>query len=239
MSRDLGIDPETVARWCRRQTVEDLKTGPREPRAAILTAGEEATIVAFRRHMLLPLDDGLHALQPSVPHLTRSALRRCLQRHGISRLPDGEGDKPKRQTFRRHPTGFAEVQTAEGKPFPFVGIDRTSRFAVTQVVDKADRKTARESLQHMIKAVPYKVHIILAHTGIQFAEQPGNRNTIYSRPMRFDMICEGETLSAMGPRRMVDRDRAPPHEAESTLGVPRIRKRSGGSFSRGTARSGG
>ncbi len=50
-------------------------------------------IVAFRRHTLLPLDDCLYALQPSIPHLTRSALHRCLQRHGISRLPDIEGDK--------------------------------------------------------------------------------------------------------------------------------------------------
>lgn len=43
-------------------------------------------------------------------------------------------------------------------------------------------------------------------SGIQFAEQPRNRNTIYSRPMRFDMICEGETLSALGSRTMVEGD---------------------------------
>lgn len=34
--------------------------------------------VAFRRHTLLPLDDCLYALQASIPHLTRSALR-CFQ----------------------------------------------------------------------------------------------------------------------------------------------------------------
>lgn len=28
--------------------------------------------MAFRRHTLLPLDDCLYALQPSIPHLTRS-----------------------------------------------------------------------------------------------------------------------------------------------------------------------
>ena len=85
----------------------------------------------------------------------------------------------------------------------FVGIDRTSKFAVTQLVDKADRKTAWEFLQHMLEAVPCQVHTILTDRaigtplvretmarGIQFAEQPRNRNTIYSRPMRFDMICE-------------------------------------------------
>ncbi len=60
-------------------------------------------VVAFRRHTLLPLDDCLYALQPSIPHLTRSSLHRCLQRHGISRPPDPGGDKPKRQKFKRYP----------------------------------------------------------------------------------------------------------------------------------------
>ena len=119
-SRELRINPKTVAKWRKRATVEDLKTGPKAPHSTTLTEAEEATVVAFRRHTLLPLDDRLYALQPSVPQLTRSALHRCLQRHGISRLPDIEGDKPKRQRFKRYPIGFfhmdiAEVQTAEGK----------------------------------------------------------------------------------------------------------------------------
>jgi hypothetical protein len=54
------------------------------------------------------------------------------------------GDKPKRQRLKRYPIGFfhidiAEVQTTQGKLYLFVGIDRTSKFAVTQLVDKADR----------------------------------------------------------------------------------------------------
>ncbi|PTM99699.1 integrase-like protein, partial [Rhodovulum imhoffii] len=31
---------------------------------------------------------------------------------------------------------------------------------------------------------------LLTDNGIQFAEQPRNRNTAHSRQMRFDMICE-------------------------------------------------
>ena len=196
-----------MAEWRKRATAEDLKTGPKEPRSTVLTAAEEAMIIAFRRHTLLPLDDCLYALQPSIPHLTRSALHRCLQRHGISRLPDVEGDKPKRQQSKRYHTGFfhidiAEVQTSEGKLYLLVGIDRTSKFAVTQLVDKADRKTAWEFLEHLLKAVPYRIHTILTELpmvaplvratigdGIRFAEQPRNRNTAYSRQMRFDMIC--------------------------------------------------
>ena len=97
LSQEFGINPKTVAKWRKRETVEDLKTWPKEPRSSVLSEAEEAMVVAFRRHTLLPLDDCLYALQPSIPHLTRSALHRCLQRHGISRLPEIGGDKPKRQ----------------------------------------------------------------------------------------------------------------------------------------------
>lgn len=45
---------------------------------------------------------------------------------------------------------IAEVQTAEGKLHLFVAIDRTSKFAVTQLVGKADRKTAWEFLEHRL-----------------------------------------------------------------------------------------
>ncbi len=182
LSRDLGINPKTVAKWRKRETVKDLKTGPKEPRSTVLSEAEEAMVVAFRRHTLLPLDDCLYALQPSIPHLTRTSLHRCLQRHGISRLPDVEGDKPKRQRFKRYPIGFfhidiAEVKTAEGKLYLFVAIDRTSKFAVAQLIEKADRRTAWEFLEHLLEMVPYRIHTILTDNGIQFADQPRNRKT--------------------------------------------------------------
>jgi transposase InsO family protein len=199
LSRDLGINVKTVAKWRKRETVEDRKTGPTEPSSTVLSKDEEAMVVAFRRHTLLPLDDCLYALQPTIPHLTRSSLHRCLQRHGISRLPDMEGDKPKRQKFKRYPIGYfhidiAEVQTAEGKLHLFVAIDRTSKFAVTRLFGKANRKTAWEFLEEVLAAVPYKIHTILTDNGIQFAEQRRNRNTITSRPMRFDLICEANGI---------------------------------------------
>lgn len=99
LSRELGINPKAVTKWQKRATVEDLKIGPKGLHSTTLTDAEEAMVVAFRRHRLLPLDDCLYALQPTIPHLTRFALHRCLQRHGISRLSDIEGDKLKRQRF--------------------------------------------------------------------------------------------------------------------------------------------
>ena len=114
LSKEFGINPKPVAKWRKRETVEDQKTGPKEPRSTSLTETEEAMAVAFRRHTLLPLDDCLYALQASIPHLTRSALHRCFQRHGISRLPDIERDKPKRQRFKRYPIGFFSYRYCRG-----------------------------------------------------------------------------------------------------------------------------
>ncbi len=59
LSRELGINPKTVAKWRKRATVEEMKTGPTEPRSTLLTQAKEAMVVAFRRHILLPLDDCL------------------------------------------------------------------------------------------------------------------------------------------------------------------------------------
>ncbi len=89
--------PKTVAKWRKRSFVLDAPMGPMAPRSTVLSAEEEAVVVAFRRHTLLPLDDCLYALQATIPHLTRSSLHRCLQRHGISRLPDvAATDRPEK-----------------------------------------------------------------------------------------------------------------------------------------------
>jgi hypothetical protein len=87
--------------------------GPKEPRSTVLTSEEEAVIVAFRRHTLLPLDDCLYGLQPTIPHLTRSSLHRCLERHGISRLPEMEGDKPKKKRFCNGPSTVNSLMCAD------------------------------------------------------------------------------------------------------------------------------
>lgn len=104
-----GINPKTVLKWRKRATVEDFKTGPQEPRSTVLSDEEEAIIVAFRRHTLLTLDDCLYALQPTIPNLTRSSLHRCLQRHGISRLPEVDGDKPSRKLFKAYAIGYFHI----------------------------------------------------------------------------------------------------------------------------------
>lgn len=58
------------------------------------------------------------------------------------------------------------------------------------VTQRSTRPTAWDFLEHVLKAVPYRIHTTLADNGIQSAEQPRDRNTAWSRQICFDMICE-------------------------------------------------
>ena len=171
------INPKTVHKWRKRSFVSDAPMGPK-PRSTTLTAEQEAIVVAFRKHTLLPLDDCLYALQATIPQLTRSALHRCFQRHGISRLPDLDGQRPARKKFKTYPIGYfhvdlTEARTAEGKLYLFVAVDRTSKFAFARLVERADRRAAADFLCELIEAVPYKIHTVLTDNGTHFTT-PGN-----------------------------------------------------------------
>ena len=114
----------------------------------------------------MPLDDCLYALQPTIPSLTRSSLHRCLQRHGISRLPETDGNKPQRSRFKHYPIGFfhidiAEVRTEQGRLYLLVAIDRTSKFAFVELHEKVTRRVAGNFLRALIAAVAYRVHTVL------------------------------------------------------------------------------
>lgn len=187
-----GINPKTVAKWKKRTFANDAPMGPKEVHSTVLTKEEEAAVAAFRKYTLLPLDDCLYALQPSIPHLTRSSLHRCLQRHGISRLPEGEGDKAKKQKFATYPIGYfhidiAEVQTEDGKLYMFVAVDRASKFAYAELHPRATRTIAKDFLDNLTKAVPYKIHTVLTDNGIQFTKREGTE-AYWVIP--FDRLCD-------------------------------------------------
>jgi transposase InsO family protein len=152
--------------------------GPKEPRSTVLSPEEEALVVALRRHTLLPLDDCLYALQATIPHLTRSSLHRCFQRHGIGRLPEIEGDRPKRG-FKSYAIGYfhldiAELRTEEGKLFMLVAIDRTSKRAFAELHDRVTRRVAADFLRRRVAAVPYRIHTVLTDNGTHFTDPTGD-----------------------------------------------------------------
>jgi hypothetical protein len=190
---------------------------------------EEAVVVAFRRHTLLPLDDCLYALQ--LPHLTRSSLHRCLQRHGISRLPQIEGEASAKRKFKAYPIGYfhvdiAEVRTAQGKLYLIVAIDRTSKLAFVELHEKVARRTAGDFLRRLIAAVPYKVHTILTDNGTHFTT-PGNYEFSgaghQGRPRRWGACLGARLRICLRPERhrsSTDKAQAPVDQRASRKNEP-------------------
>jgi hypothetical protein len=164
-------------------------------------AGRQAIIVAFRKHTLLPLDDCLYAL--AADHSAPDALLIAPLPATSRDLPTAGrgGDKPPKKKFKSYPIGYfhidiAEVQTAEGKLYLIVAIDRTSKFAFAQLVEKANRVMASAFLVALIEAVPYKIHTVLTDNGIQFRYPPRSADGPTARYMThmFDMRCRENGL---------------------------------------------
>ncbi len=85
LAKRYSISPTTVQKWRKRETTVDMPIGPAELRSTTLSLEQEAMIVAFRRHTLLPLDDRLYAIRPSITRLTRSFLPVSEARRQMSR----------------------------------------------------------------------------------------------------------------------------------------------------------
>ena len=168
-----GLNPKTVAKWRERSDTADAPMGPRRPRSTVLTEAEEAAVVEFRRRTLLPLDDVLGCLRESIPRLTRSALHRCLERHGISRLPRDETASSKRKRFAETRIGYVhvdscELRSAEGKVHMFLAIDRVSKFAYVELHATAEMATGAAFMRGVVAAFPYRIHTVLTDNGVAF-----------------------------------------------------------------------
>jgi transposase-like protein len=155
-----GLNPKTVAKW-RRAHHDRGRSDGAEPRPQhVLTEAEEAIVVEFRRRTLLPLDDVLGCLREAIPRLTRSALHRCLVRHGISRLPRGEENASKRGRFAETTIGYVhidvcELRLAEGRLFMFLAIDRVSKFAHVAFFDANTKMNGAAFLREVSRLFPY------------------------------------------------------------------------------------
>src|SRR5215203_3088411 len=199
-----GLNPKTVAKWRSRSSTADARMGPARPRSTVLTEAEEAIVVEFRRRTLLPLDDILGCLRETIPKLSRSALHRCLQRHGISRLPQGEEKASKRKRFAETTIGYVhidvcELRLAQGKIFMFLAIDRVSKFTHVAFLDANTKAHGAIFLRQVVEVFPYKLHTVLTDNGMAFADLPKNRGrypeieAIFGGHI-FDRVCDRNSI---------------------------------------------
>jgi transposase InsO family protein len=120
-----------------------------------------------------------------------------LKRHGISRLPAIEGDKPPKKQFKPYPLGschldIAEVHTEEGKLYLLVAIDRTSKFAYAELHTEAIKTVAAQVLRHLIAIVPDKLHTVLTDNGIHFTHR---KQDTYAFTHIFARVCEEHAIA--------------------------------------------
>jgi hypothetical protein len=177
--------------------------GPSSPHSTVLTLAEEAMVVEFRRRTLLPLDDVLGCLRDSIPKLTRSSLHRCLEHHGISRLPDNPDKASKRGKFGATAIGnvhvdISELRLAVGKPNMFLAIDRVSKFTYVEFRDDAGKMNGAEFLRGGVGAFPYAIHTVLTDNGMALADLPKNRNGPTRRYLGaniFDRVCAEQGIA--------------------------------------------
>ena len=190
------MNAKTVRKWRKRTTTGDALMGPKKPKSTVLTPAEEAIVVAFRQKTLLPLDDVLGCLRDAIPHLSRSALHRCLQRHGVSRLPIEE-TKEQRKRFKTYEIGYVHIDScelhhADGKLVMFLAIDRVSKFTYVEFHDSAGKMEGSAFLSNAVQVFPYKIHTVLTDNGMAFADLPKNRDSPSRRflgPHIFDRVC--------------------------------------------------
>ena len=74
-----------------------------------------------------------------------------------------------------------------GRLYLFVAIDRTSKFAFTELHEKATRSVAADFLRNLIKAVPYKVHTVLTDNGTHFKAMIERKEPFWAHA--FDVAC--------------------------------------------------
>ncbi len=173
--------------------------GPKEARSTVLTPLEEAAIIAFRKQTLLPLDDVLFALQPSIPRLTRSSLHRLLERPASPSAQGREQDLgevalqelPDRLLSHRHLRAALcrgqalplcrDRPSGDGRSDPWRGpgeqtreANRTSKLAYAELHGEATRWWPRRCSRTLSETVPYQIHTVLTDNGIQFTHTPGH-----------------------------------------------------------------
>lgn len=166
--------------------------GSKERRSTVLSLMEEVAIVALSVHARLQLDDVIIALDDMIPHLTRSSLHRCLQRHGISRLPKADREKPKK--FKMHEIayfhiGIAELRYEGGKGFLCAAVDRTSKLVFARIYRRASKLAAAAFLRVLIMTVPYRIHTIFTDNGVVFIQRDRG-GTLGWIGQIFGRVCE-------------------------------------------------
>ena len=175
LADELGVSETTIRRWKGRTAVHDNSHTPKRLSIS-LTTMEEELVCELRQRLQLSLDDITEVMRRCVnERLSRSAIHRCLARHGIAKRP------PKAKmpigTFQTAPIGFIHIDLKylppleRKKSYAFVAIDRVTRFVYVEIHSRRDAETAAAFLEAFLAHFPHPVHTILTDNGSEFTDR--------------------------------------------------------------------
>ncbi len=203
LAAELGVHDKTIRRWKTRSTTEDRTSRPKQINSS-LSVLEEELVCALRTRLELPLDDIVEVMRRCMnPKLSRSAIHRCLKRHGISQRP--KPAKPKAGRFEDAPIGFIHIDLKylpaleRRKSYAFVAIDRATRYVYLEIHPRRDAKTAAAFLERFLAQFPAKVHTILTDNGSEFTDRfavdmKGKPEGKPSGRHPFDRLCAAASI---------------------------------------------
>ena len=176
LATELGVCETTIRRWRRRTSVGDRSHTPHKL-AISLTDIEERLVVELRTSLALPLDDIVEVMRRCVnAKLSRSAIHRCLKRHGISARTVAARERP--STFETsEPCGFIHLDIKYLPPlnrqraYAFVAIDRATRYVYVEIHRDRTAATARSFLERFLVHFPHPVHTILTDNGSEWTDR--------------------------------------------------------------------
>ena len=176
LARELGVSERTVERWRGRDSVEDRSHVPHTLHTSVSPV-EERLVTELRAELGLSLDDIVEVMKRCVrPELSRSAVHRCLQRHGLS-APEKRKAPPAGAFNVETPAGFIHLDVKhlprlrKQRAYAFVAIDRATRFVHLEIWPDRSGATAAGFLERFLAAFPLPVHTVLTDNGAEFTDR--------------------------------------------------------------------
>jgi transposase InsO family protein len=204
LARRYNVSEPTVAKWQGRDCVHDRSHRPHKL-STTLGPAQEAVVVELRRLLLLPLDDLLVITREFIcAEVSRSALDRCLRRHGVNNLRELQaalsGDtaaatKPK--TFKDYEPGFVHVdikylpQMADEaqRRYLYVAIDRATRWVFVRIYPDMETNSAVDFVNRLYDAAPMRIVKLLTDNGACFTDRFQQKSRSPSGKHPFDVRC--------------------------------------------------
>jgi transposase-like protein len=202
LAEKYGITRTTVRKWKLRDSVNDRPIMPKTLHTT-LSREEEGLWLNCVKHSCFPWMISLPLLRNLSIRGSRSAIHRCLKRHGVANLkdllPKEDGEKKgKTKSFKDYEPGFIHVDVKYLPQMPdercrkylFAAIDRASRWVYIEI--RADKSAASASsfLDNLVRKVPFEISKVLTDNGKEFTDRfcaTGSRTPTGDHA--FDKVC--------------------------------------------------